>query len=128
MTVGEGRRSGGQPKSWRRCLLDDLEAVKATEGSTKHAKFVFGVEADVWTVEAKKADKLYRGVLEAAERFVADWHEITATLSTNRHATTTDGTQRNRKREGGEQSQGNRGGREQEADGKQGTKVRGRLK
>ena len=31
-TGGEGRRSGGQPKSWHRCLLDDLKAFDATEG------------------------------------------------------------------------------------------------
>ena len=64
MTVGEGRGPGGQPKSWYRCLLDDLEAVDATKGSTEQSKLVFRVEAEVWTVAAKKADKWYRPVLE----------------------------------------------------------------
>ena len=97
MTGGEGRRPGGQPKSWHRSLLDDLKAFDATKGSTEHSKFVFGVEAEVWTVAAQKAGKWYRGVLEAAERFMAKWHEIEATLSRNRHASATGGPQGNRK-------------------------------
>ena len=97
MTGGEGRRPGGQPKNWHRCLLDDLKAFDATEGSTKHSKLVFGVEAEVRTVAAKKAGKWYRGVLEATERFMAKWHEIEATLSRNRHASATGGPQGNRK-------------------------------
>ena len=36
---------------------------------------VFGVETAVWTVAAKKAGKWYRGVLEAAERFMVRWHK-----------------------------------------------------
>ena len=51
----------------------------------------------MWTVEAKKAGKWYRGVLEAAERFIAKWHEIEATLSRNRYASATGGAQGNRK-------------------------------
>ena len=78
MTGGEGRRPGGQPKSWRRSLLD-LKAFDAKNGSTERSRLVFGVEAEVWTVAAKKAGKWYRGVLEAAERFMAKWHEIEAT-------------------------------------------------
>ena len=70
MTGGEGRRPGGKSKSWHRCLLDDLKAFDATEGSTEHSELFFGAEAEVWTVAAKKAGKWYRGVLEAAERFM----------------------------------------------------------
>ena len=33
----------------------------------------FGVEAEVWTVAAKKAGKWYHGVFEAAERFMSKW-------------------------------------------------------
>ena len=76
MTGGEGRRPSGQPKSWYRCLLDDLKVFNATEGSTEHSKLVFGVEAEVWTIAAKKAGKWYRGVLEAAERFMVKWHDV----------------------------------------------------
>ena len=107
MTGGEGRRPGGQPKNWHRCLLDDLKAFDATEGSTKHSKLVFGVEAEVRTVAAKKAGKWYRGVLEATERFMAKWHEIEATLNRNRHASATGGPQGNWK--GGVTVAGNRG-------------------
>ena len=76
MTGGEGRRPSGQPQSWYRCLLDDLKVFNATEGSTEHSKLVFGVEAEVWTIAAKKAGKWYRGVLEAAERFMVKWHDV----------------------------------------------------
>ena len=51
----------------------------------------------MWTIAAKKAGKWYRGVLEAAERFMSKWHENEATLSRNRHAYATGGAQGNRK-------------------------------
>ena len=92
-----GRRPGGQPKRWHRCLIDDLKAFDATKGSTEHSKLVFGVEAEVRTVAAKKAGKRYRGVLESAERFMDKWHENEATLSRNRHASDTGGAQGKRK-------------------------------
>ena len=56
------------------------------------------VEAEVWTVAAKKAGKWYRGVLQAAAGFIAKWHGIEATLSRNRDASATGGPQGNRKR------------------------------
>ena len=107
ITGVEGRRPGGQSRSWHRCLLD-LNAFDATNGSTEHFKLVFEVEAEVWTIAAKKAGKWYRGVLEAAERLMAKWHENGATLSRNRHASATRIAQGNGK-DGGGQSHGNRG-------------------
>ena len=100
MTGGEGRRPGGQPKSWHRCLLNDLKSFDATKGSLEHSKLFFGVEAEVWTIAANKAGKWYRGVLEAAERFMAKWHENETTLSRNRHVSATGGAQANRSGEG----------------------------
>ena len=50
MSGREGRRPGGQPKSWHRCLLNGFKAFDATKGSTECSKLVFGVEAEVWTV------------------------------------------------------------------------------
>ena len=97
MTGGNGRRPGGQPKSWHRCLLGDLKGFDVTKGSTEQSKFGFGVEAGVWTIAAKNAGKWYRGVLEAAERLMAKWHENKATLSRNHHASATGGAQGNRK-------------------------------
>ena len=97
MNGGEGRRPGGQPKSWHRYLLDDLKAYDATEGSTEHSKLVFGLETKTRTVAAKKAGTWNREVLEAAERFMAKCHEIEGTLSRNRHASATGGPQGNRK-------------------------------
>ena len=55
------------------------------------------VEAEVWTVAAKKAGKWYRGVLQAAAGFIAKWHGIEATLSRTRHASVTGGAEGNRK-------------------------------
>ena len=95
MTGGEGQRPGGQPKSWHICLLD-LKAFDATTESTERSNLVFGVEAEVWTVAAT-AGKWYRGVLEAAERFMDKWHENGATLSRNRHASYTGSAQGSRK-------------------------------
>ena len=43
---------------------------RATEGSTERCPLVLGVETAVWTAVAQKAGKWYRGVLEAAERFM----------------------------------------------------------
>ena len=48
---------------------------RATEGSTEHSPFVFGVETALWCIVAKKAGKWYRQVLEAGERFMVTWHE-----------------------------------------------------
>ena len=42
MTGGEGQRPSGYPKSWHRCLLDDLKAFDDTEGSTEHSKLFLG--------------------------------------------------------------------------------------
>ena len=61
----------------------------------------FGVDAEVWAVAAKKAGKWYRGVLEAAERFMTKWHEIEVTLIRNPHASATGGPQGNRTVRGG---------------------------
>ena len=71
MTAGEDRRPGGKRKSWH-IYLFDLNAFDATKGSTEHSKLIFRVEAEVWTVAAKKAGKWYRGVLEAAAGFMAE--------------------------------------------------------
>ena len=62
----------------------------------------------MWTVSAQKAGKWYRGVLEAAERFMTKWHEIEVTLIRNPHASATGGPQGSRKGGGQQQSQGNR--------------------
>ena len=46
----------------------------------------------MWTaIAAEKAGKWYRGVLEAAERFMVKWHENEATMSRNCHASATGG-------------------------------------
>ena len=47
MTGGEDQRPGGQPKSWHRCLLDNLKAFDATKRSPQHFKLFFGVVAEV---------------------------------------------------------------------------------
>ena len=97
MTGEEGRRPGGQPNTWHRCLVEDFRVFRALEGSTKHCPLVFGVETAVWTVAAKKAGKWYWGVLEAAERFMVKWHKDEADLRRKRHASAVGGTQGNGK-------------------------------
>ena len=87
---GEGRRPGGQPKNWHRCLVEDLRVFRAKERSTEHCPLVFGVEIAVWTIADKKAGKWYRGVLDADERFMVRFmvrgHKDEADMSRKRHA------------------------------------------
>ena len=97
MTGGEGRRPGGHPKTWHRCLVENLRVFRATERSTEHCPLVFGVETVVWTVAAKKVGKWYRGVLEAAERFMVWWHKDEEGPSRKRHASAVGGAQGNGK-------------------------------
>ena len=67
--------SGGQLKDRHRCLVADLVAFQSTEGSTEHSQLQFGVKAVLLVHAASMAGKWYRGALEAAERFMARWHE-----------------------------------------------------
>ena len=48
--------------------------VRSTEGSTESSPLVFGVETALLSTAAKKGDKWYRGVGEAADCFMARWH------------------------------------------------------
>ena len=61
---------------------------------------VLGVEIAVWTVAASKTGKWYRGVREAAERFMVKWQKDGADLSRKRHASAVGGAQGNGKRRG----------------------------
>ena len=65
-------------------IIDDLRVFRATEGSTEQPPLVFGVE-NVLRI-TNKVGKRYRGVLEAAERFMVRGHEEEAEKSTQRHA------------------------------------------
>ena len=51
----------------------------------------------MWTVAGKKAGKWYRGVLEAAERFMITWHKDEANASGKRHKSAVGGAQGNGK-------------------------------
>ncbi|CAN0257139.1 unnamed protein product, partial [Laminaria digitata] len=54
---GENPRPGGQWKAWRRCLVEDLKAFGATDGSTERCPLVLGVETTGWSTAAKNAGK-----------------------------------------------------------------------
>ena len=96
-TVADGQnpRHGRQFKTWHRCIVGGLREFRATEGSTEYSPLVFRVEAALWSTAAKKAGKWYRGFLEAAERFMARWHEDEAQLSRQRRAFAVGGAQGN---------------------------------
>ena len=94
-TDGEGRKSGGQPKTWHRRLVEDLTVFRATKGPTEHFPLMFGVETAVWTVATEKTDKWYRGFLEAAAWFMVKWHKDEADLNRQRHASVVGGAQGN---------------------------------
>ncbi|MEP5351924.1 MAG: hypothetical protein ABJZ75_06195 [Luteolibacter sp.] len=93
MAGEENPRPGGQVKTWHRCIFDYLREFRVTEGSTELAPLVFGVETALWPTAAKKAGKWYRGILEAAERFMVRWHEAEAELSRQRRASAVGGVQ-----------------------------------
>ena len=72
MAGGESPRPGGQfKKTWHRCIVEVLREYRATEGSTEHSPLVFGVDTALWSTAEKKTNKWYRGVREAAKRFMA---------------------------------------------------------
>ena len=68
-----------------------------TGGSTEHCPLVLGVETGVGTIAAKKAGNWYRGVLDAAERFMVWWHKDAADMIRTHHASAVGGAQRNAK-------------------------------
>ena len=55
------------------------------------------METAVWTVAANMTGKWYRGVLEAAERFMITWHKDEANASGKRHKSAVGGAQGNGK-------------------------------
>ena len=70
---------------WRDCVSDDLKAFQATSGSTEDSPSVFGVETALWTTAAKWWDKWHDGVVEGAERFMAEWHRQEESKRRARH-------------------------------------------
>ena len=44
MANGESPGPGGQPKTWGKCLVDDLKVFRAPEGPTEHSSLMFGIE------------------------------------------------------------------------------------
>ena len=95
MAGGENPIPGGQFKTWHSCIVKDLREYRATEGSTEQFPLVFGVETALWPTAAKRAGKWYRGLLQAAERFMVRWHEDEAQLSRQRRASVMGGAQGN---------------------------------
>ena len=59
--------------------------------------WVFGCRTRFGPLQLRRRANGIRRVLEAAERFMAKWHDNEATLSWNRHASATGGAHRNRK-------------------------------
>ena len=107
-------------RTWHIYRVEHLKEFRATEGSTEVAPSVFGVETALWSTAAKKAGRWYRGVLEAAQRFMVKWHEDEAELSRQRRASAVVGVRGNRgrgskMRTGKKPDQGNagRGGRQE---------------
>ena len=85
-TLAGGENPGpGQPENnWAQCLAD-IRVFQATEGSTDSSPLLFGVEAVLWP-RAAKSGKWYRGVVDAADRFMTRWHKGEAEKSWRRHA------------------------------------------
>ena len=47
---------------------------EATEGSTDSSPSLLGIEPVLWPRAAKKSGNWHRGIVNAAERFMARWH------------------------------------------------------
>ena len=73
-------------RNWVHCLADDLRVFQATEGFTESSPLMFGVETTSWPGVAEKSGKWYRGVVEAADCFMARWHRDESQRSWLRHA------------------------------------------
>ena len=86
MAGGENPGRGRTENNWAQCLTDDLRVFQATEGSTESSPLLFGVEAVLWPRAAKKSGEWNRGVVEAADCFVARWHRDKARRSRERAA------------------------------------------
>ena len=74
ITGGTNAGPGGPPNKWLRALRDELAVFLSIEGSTEESPRQFGAEIVLWVHAAKRASEWYRGVLEAAESFIARRH------------------------------------------------------
>ena len=86
ITGGENPRPGRPENNWAQCLADDLRVFEAIEGSTENSPLLFRVETVLRPRATKKSRKWYRGVVEAAECFMARWQMNEAQRSRLRHA------------------------------------------
>ena len=73
---GGGNPGPGRPeKNWLQCVSDDLQAFRATDGSTEDSPSIFGIETVLWPTAAKQWGKWYNGVVVGAERLMVEWHQ-----------------------------------------------------
>ena len=86
MPVGENPGLGRPEKNWAQCLADDLNVFQTSARSTESCPLMFGEDSVLWTRTAKKSEKWYRGVVEAADYSMAMWHRVEAERSWLRHA------------------------------------------
>ena len=84
-------------------MVEDFTEFRAPEGSTELAPLGFGVETALWSTPAENAGRWYRGILEAAERFMARYQNTEAGLSRQHRASAVGRVQGNG--EGGHQEE-----------------------
>ena len=85
MIGGENPGPGRPGKTWARCLVDDIAVFKAKEGSTETSHLLLGVETVLWPTAANKGGTWYRGIVKAANGFMARWHRAEVEKSWLRH-------------------------------------------
>ena len=84
-TMAGGNPGPGRPENnWAQCPVVDIRVFEANEGSTDSSPLLLGVETVVRPKAAKESGNGRRGIVDAADRFMARWHRGEAEKSWQR--------------------------------------------
>ena len=79
-----------------RCIVDDPRSSELPKDQPNTPPWYLELRQRCGRSTAgKKPGEWYRGILEAAERFMVKWHEVETQLSRQRHASAVGGAQGN---------------------------------
>ena len=99
---GDNPGPGRPENKWPQSLADDhIESFKANDGSTDNPPLLYGLVTVLWLRTAKKGENWYRGVVDAAGHFMANWHRGEGDKSWPIHVTSETHNSKQAKRKGG---------------------------